>query len=238
VGSPVTSWRRWLANQVVAGHGLAMFVLFAAPLQFFLQLANDHSGAALLAGGLMAAGFAGTLLLAPPLMAVSPRPARPGSAMRALLRLFRVFVGNGDAIQAVARRIDPGWQNSYAGRTPQETARWLASMELIHWAALVASAAPVAAAFWYGHRVLGIVYVVANLVYNVAPNLVIRDTRRRLLRIVQRTPVPAPYTDRSGDVVFAVQTQLGQAQLADGLAEPPAADVTMDVKRRLRDDGR
>ena len=53
-----------------------------------------------------------------------------------LLRLFRVFVGNGDAIQAVARRIDPGWQNPYAGRTPQVTARWLASLELVHWAAL------------------------------------------------------------------------------------------------------
>ena len=166
-----------------------MCVLFFAPLAVFLRLlAEEHPGAALLASGLMAAGFVGSLWLAPKLLAVSPRPARRGTARRALLRLYRVFVGNGDAIQALARRIDPGWQNPYTGRTPQETACWLASVEVIHWALLAASVAPVAAALWYGHYVLGFVCVAANVLFNVAPNLVMRDTRQRLLRLSGRTP--------------------------------------------------
>ena len=45
-----------------------------------------------------------------PLLAVSPRPACRATARRALHRLYRVFVGSGDAIQALARRIDPAWQ--------------------------------------------------------------------------------------------------------------------------------
>jgi hypothetical protein len=58
--------------------------------------------------------------------------------------------------------------------------------------------APVAAAFWYGHYVLGFVCVAANALYNVAPNLVSRDTRRRLLRLSGRTAAAGTNTDRSG----------------------------------------
>ncbi len=197
MGSPVAGWRRWLANRVVAGHGLSMYVVFVAPLLLFLQrLGKNHLEVALLVGGLMAGGFVGTLRLAPRLMAVSPRPAPRGTAWHALLRSFRVLVGNGDAIQAVARWIDPHWQNPFAGRTPPQTACWLASLEKMHWSVLVASIAPIAAAFWYGHHVLGFVYVAANMLYNIAPNLVIRDTRRRLLRITQRAS--AAGTSESG----------------------------------------
>src|SRR5262249_1585324 len=123
-------------------------------------------------------------------MAVSPRSARGRTIWQTLLRLFRVFVGNGEAIQKLARWIDPAWRNPLSGRTPQQTAAWLASMEQMHWAVLVASIAPIAAAFWFGHHVLGFVYVAANVLYNIAPNLVIRDTRRRLLWIVRRTAEP------------------------------------------------
>jgi hypothetical protein len=226
VGSPVARWRRWLAYQVVAGHRLAMVALYSAPLGVvFLLLAEEHPGAALLAGGLMAAGFVGTLWLAPTLLAVSPRPARRGTARRALLRLYRVFVGNGDAIQALARRIDPGWQNPYAGRTPQETAYWLASGEVIHWAMLAASVPPVAAVLWYGHHVLGFVCVAGNVLYNLAPNLVMRDTRQRLLRLSGRTPAAGTNTDRSGGDAAAPVSEVPSAVVPTGGpgAEPGAA---------------
>ncbi len=166
-----------------------MFVLFAAPLQFFLlNLAEEHLWETLLTGGLMVTGFAGTLLLAPMLMAVTPHSARRGTARWKLLRLFRAIVGNGDVIQGVALRIDPGWKNPYAGRSVQQTAAWLESMEMMHWATLVGSVAPVVAAFLYGFYALGFTYIGGNLLYNVAPNLVIRDTRRRMLRISHRIP--------------------------------------------------
>ncbi len=175
----------------------------------------------------MAAGFVGSLWLAPKLLAVSPRPARRGTARRALLRLYRVFVGYGDAIQALARRIDPGWQNPYTGRTPQETAYWLASGEVVHWALLVASVPPVAAAFWYGHHVLGFVCVAANVLYNVAPNLVSRDTRQRLLRLSGRTPMAGTTTDRSGGDAAAPVSEVPSSVVPTGGpgAEPGAASA-------------
>jgi hypothetical protein len=131
VCSPVARWLG-LAYLIVACHRVVMVGLYFGLLAVLLRLlVKEHPGAALVASGLMAAGFVGTFWLAPTLLAVSPRPARRGTARRALLRLYRVFVGNGDAIQALARRIDAGWQNPYTGRTPQETTRWLASMEVI-----------------------------------------------------------------------------------------------------------
>jgi hypothetical protein len=183
-----------------------MNVLFIAPLAGSIRLlAEEHPGAALLTSGLTVAGFVGSLWLAPTLLAVSPLPASRGTARRELLRLYRVFVGYGDAIQALARRIDPAWQNPYSVRTPQETTRWLASVEVIHWALLVASSAPVAAAFWYGHYVLGFVCLVATVLFNIAPNLVMRDTRQRLLRFSGRTPPTGTNTGRSdGDVASRV----------------------------------
>jgi hypothetical protein len=112
-----------------------------------------------------------------------------------------VFVGNGDGIQRLARWIDPAWKNPYSGRTPHETACWLASIEVIHWALLVASVAPIAVALWYSHYVLGFMCVAATILFNVAPNLVMRDTRQRLLRFSKfskRTPATAINTDCSG----------------------------------------
>jgi hypothetical protein len=203
-----------------------MFVLFTAPLMFFLALlSKKHEGAAWLAGGAMACGFVGALWLAPSLMTVSPHPARRGTSWQSFLRLFRVFVGNGEAIQGVARWIDPDWRNPFSGRTPQQTACWLASLEQMHWAVLGASIAPIAAAFWYGHHVLGFVYVAANVLYNVVPNLVIRDTRRRLLRIGQRSPATAPATASalSNDAALPVQAGPDQAHAEGGLAETGAA---------------
>jgi hypothetical protein len=192
VSSPVAEWRKWLAYRVVAGHGLAMFILFTTPIGLFLlDLSGDRPGAAVLAAGLSVVGFAGVLGVGGRCMAVSPRRGPHGRVRRAVLRGFRTFVGNGDAIQAVARRIDPGWQNPYAGRTPRQTLVWLESLELTHWAALAGSVAPVGAMFVFGRPWLGAAYVAANLVYNVAPNLVIRDTRRRLLRVSDRQPPEA-----------------------------------------------
>jgi len=226
VSSPVARWRRWLAYQVVAGHRLAMCVLYFALMAVFLRLlVKEHPGAAPVVSGLMAAGFVGTFWLAPRLLAVSPRAARRGTARRALLRLYRVFVGNGDAIQALARRIDPGWQNPYSGRTPQETAYWLASIEVMHWALLAASLPPVAAALWYGHYVFGLVGVAANVLFNVAPNLVMRDTRQRLLRLSGRTPAAGTNTDRAGGDAAPPVPEVPSAVISTGGsgAEPGAA---------------
>lgn len=184
--SGMQAFRSKLAYQVIASHGLAMFTLFAAPLQFFLMLlAKENLGAALLAAGLMVTMFIATLRLAPPFLAVSPRT--PSRKRPGLLRAFRVLVGNGDAIQAMARRIDPQWRNPYAGRSPHETSRWLTSMELMHWATLAASVPPIVAAFWSGHHAFGMIYVAANALYNVIPNMVIRNTRRRLLAVMSRS---------------------------------------------------
>lgn len=197
VGSLVARWRRWPAHLIMAGHSLSMCVLFVFPFAVLLRvLATEHPQAARLVGGLMATGFLGSLWLAPRLLPVSPNPARRGTTRRALLRLYRMFVGNGDAIQGLARRIDPAWQNPHAGRTPHETAYWLASKEVPHWALLVASVAPVAAALWYGHYVLGLVCLAATVFYNLAPNLVMRDTRQRLLRLSGRTAAAGTNCDR------------------------------------------
>jgi hypothetical protein len=165
-----------------------MFVLFVAPLLLFLlELAESHLIPALLAAGLMVTSFAATIRYAPPWLELSLHAAPPHPMRRPALRYFRMFVGNGDLMQSLARRIDPQWQNPYASRTPQETVGWLASMELMHWAVFAGSIAPIAAAFTFDHRLLGVLYLLANLVYNVAPILVIRDTRRRFLRIVSRS---------------------------------------------------
>lgn len=198
MGTPVAMWRQWLANLVVVGHRLAMAMLFFIPLVVILRLmAEEAPGMALLTFGLMAAGFVGTLRLGSQLLTVSPHPAHRGTARWRFFRLYRVLVGNGDAIQALARRINPGWQNRYTRRTPQQTAYQLASGEMGHWALVGASVAAVAAAIWSGHYVLGFVCVAANLLYNVAPNLVSRDTRQRLVRLSVRTAAGIK-TDRSG----------------------------------------
>jgi hypothetical protein len=203
-----------------------MCALYFALMAVFLRLlVKEHPGAAPVAIGLMAAAFVGTFWLAGRLLAVSPRPARRGTARRALLRLYRVFVGNGDAIQALARRIDPGWQNPHTGRAPQETAYWLASMEVMHWALLAASVAPVAAALWYGHYVLGLVCVAVNVLFNLAPNLVMRETRRRLLRLSGRTSAAGTNTDRFGGDAAAPVPEMPCAVVHTGGpgAEPGAA---------------
>jgi hypothetical protein len=217
MGSPVAKWRRLLAHLVVGSHRLLMCMLYFIPLAvFFMLLAEEYPGAALLTGGLTAAAYVGSLWLAGKLLAVSPRPARRGSARRALLRLYRVFVGYGDAIQAISRRIDPDWQNPYTGSSPQETAYRLASGEVGHWALVGASVAPVAAAFWYGHYFLGFVCVAANVLYNVAPNLVSRDTRGRLLRLSWRTPAAGTNVDGSGRDAVAPVPEVLSVVVATG----------------------
>jgi hypothetical protein len=178
------SFRQQLAYRVVASHGLAMFLLFAAPVQFFLmRLAKEDPSTAILAASLMVVGFIATLWSGPPWLPVSPaRHTRPAP----FLRWFRTFVGNGDAIQAVAKWIDPQWQNPFPQRRPEETERWLASLEQMHWATLMASAAPIAASFYSRHYGFGIAYIAANLIYNVLPNLLLRHTQQRLLRASAR----------------------------------------------------
>ena len=179
-----------------------MCVVFFVPIAvIFRLLAVEHPWVALLTGGLMIAGFVGAIKLAPTLLAVSPRPARRGTAWLALLRLYRMFVGYGDASQALASRIDPLWQNPYPSRKPYETAVWLASVEVIHWGLLAASAAPVAAALWYGHYVLGLVCLALSVLFNFIPNLVIRDTRLRLYRLMGRTRAAGSGNRSAADAV-------------------------------------
>jgi hypothetical protein len=183
-----------------------MCVVFFVPIVvIFRLLFVEHPWVALLTGGLMVAGFVGAIKLAPTLLAVAARPARRGTTWRAFLRLYRMFVGNGDASQALASRIDPLWQNPYPSRRPYETAVWLASVEVIHWALLAASAAPIAAALWCGHYVFGFVCMALSALFNFFPNLVIRDTRLRLYRLMGRTPAAGTNTDRSaGDAAAPV----------------------------------
>jgi hypothetical protein len=183
----VAPWRKRLAYQVVAWHGIAMFVSFAAPMQLFLfELFDDQPTGATLAASLMVVGFAGTIWVGGRLLAVTPGRLQKGRVRRAMLRGFRALVGNGDGIQAVARWIDPGWKNPFASRSTKQTLTWLESMELMHWAALAASAGPACAMFLFDREWLGAAYVAANLVYNVAPTVMIRDTRGRLLRVLHR----------------------------------------------------
>jgi hypothetical protein len=163
----------------------------------FRLLAVEHPWVALWTGGLTVAAFVGAIKLAPTLLAVSPRPARRGTRWRAFLRLYRMFVVNGDASQALAIRINPLWQNPYPIRTPYETAVWLASVEVIHWALLAASAAPIAAALWSGQYVLGFVCLALGVLFNFLPNLVIQETRFRLYRLIGRTQAMGSSTNRT-----------------------------------------
>jgi hypothetical protein len=99
---------------------------------------------------------------------------------------------------------------------------------VIHWALLAASVAPIAAALWYGHYVLGIVCVAATVLFNVAPNLVMRDTRQRLLRLSMRIPAAATDTDRSvGDAAAALPEAAVRSHASAGQA-PNQAGVAPD----------
>ncbi len=188
VGWPGSNWRRGLANLIVYGHRFVMCAVFFVPIAvIFRLLVDENPWVALLTGGLMVAGFIGAIKFVPRMLSVSAPPARRGTASWAFLRSYRMFVGNGDASQALARRIDPLWQNPYPCRTPYETAVWLASVEVIHWALFAASAAPVTAALWYGHSIVGFVCLTLSVLFNFLPNLVIRDTRLRLYRLIGRT---------------------------------------------------
>lgn len=88
------------------------------------------------------------------------------------------------------------------------------------------SVAPVVAAFWYGYHVLGFTYIAANVLYNVAPNLVIRDTRRRLLRISQRVTGASVPDARRSDVAPAREACADTLHTAPEIAEPSGAAAT------------
>jgi hypothetical protein len=211
-----------------------MCVIFFVPIAvIFRLLAVEHPWVALLTGGVTVAAFVGAIKLAPTLLAVSPRPARRGTPWRAFLRLYRMFVGNGDASQALAIRIDPLWQNPFPSHTPYETAVWLASVEVIHWALLAASAAPIAAALWYGHYVLGFVCLALSVLFNFLPNVVIRETRFCLYRLMGRTPAAGSSTNRTApdgaallpEVSDAFAPTGGPGAEQSGQPEPPIARV-------------
>ena len=220
---PGSNWRRGLANLIVYGHRFVMCAVFFVPIAvIFRLLVDENRWVALLTGGLMVAGFIAAIKFVPRMLSVSARPARRGTAWRALLRWYRSFVGNGDASQALASRIDPLWQNPYPSCTPYETAVWLASVEVIHWALLVASVAPVAAALCYGHYVVGFVCLALSVLFNFVPNLVIRDTRLRLYRLIGRRP--AESSNRSADDAAAQAPELCRAVAPTG--GPAAASGT------------
>jgi len=163
-----------------------MFVLFATPLILFpLHLADDHVWAALFTGAFMLLGYSGTLVWGKRWVQ-QPLSLKPTTSMKhGVVRWCRRFVGNGDLVQSIARWIDPQWKNPYSGQSPQQTFRWLTAMELFHWAALIGSIAPVLAAFCFGYRTFGLAYLLANLLYNIVPIQVVRDSRERLQRIIQ-----------------------------------------------------
>lgn len=144
---------------------------------------------AFVAGSTMAAGFFGTVCVAyftPYFFAISDRETDQRTAWNRFLRRFRSFVGNGDIIQGIARRIDPGWRNSSSGRTPDKTANGLLTAEVIHWAALLASIPAITAGFVYNYLVFACVLASVNIVYNILPILLIRETRRRIRKILLR----------------------------------------------------
>ena len=188
--APVNIWRRRFANLLVASYGMGMWLLFSNAMVIFLfALAGQHKIAALIAGAMSAAGFAGTILVAkfaPQCFAVSDGQVGRKTVYSGFLRRFRSLVGNGDMIQSFARRIDPSWRNPYSWQTPQKTANFIFTAEVIHWAALIASIAPIAVGFWYNYLVFSYIFLVVNLVYNILPIPLIRETRRRLSRISKK----------------------------------------------------
>lgn len=190
---PIAAWRPPLAKMVVASYGMGMWLLFADALVIFLYvLAGQHRVAAIIAGTLMVVGFAGTVgvaRFAPRYFAVSGRETGQQTVLSQFLKRFRSLVGDGDFIQGIARRIDPGWQNSWSARNPEKAANSLMTAEVIHWAALIASIGPINAGLLCDYQVFAYVFAAANLVYNIFPILLIRDTRRRVKRICQRMSI-------------------------------------------------
>jgi hypothetical protein len=163
-----------------------MLVLFATPLLLFpLHLVRQHFWSALTTGVLTVLLYAGVLVFGGRWIRTTRDGNARGPLRRAFLRRFRRLVGIGDIIQSVARYIDPQWKNPFSGRVPAETVKWLTTMELLHWSALVGSVPPMTAAFAYGYQMFVIIYLLANLVYNIAPILVIQNTRQRLQQVAR-----------------------------------------------------
>src|SRR5687768_13718432 len=98
-----------------------MCAMFFVPIAVIFRLLVDgNPWVALLTGGLMVAGCIGAIKFVPRMLSISAPPARRGTAWWAFLRRYRIFVGNGDASQMLASRLDPLWQNPYPSRAPYE----------------------------------------------------------------------------------------------------------------------
>jgi hypothetical protein len=67
--------------------------------------------------------------------------------------------------------------------------------------------------------------VAANVLFNVAPNLVMRDTRKRLLRLSGRTPAAGSNADRSGGDAAAPVPEVSNAVVLTG---GPRAELMKD----------
>lgn len=181
------SFRSHVARLLVMLYGLILFVTFALPGHHFLDsLAKSNRMAALLTESGMLVLFLGTLVILSRLWIPLVENGRTFGMSPRLLRWCRNFVGNGDHIQQLARRVDPYWKNPYSGSSPKQTANWLIAAEVFHWAILAGTLPLILAALAF-HRWWPILfYLPGNLLYNLVPILVLRETRSRVIRIYVR----------------------------------------------------
>lgn len=178
------SIRSQIARLIVMLYGLTLLVVFALPAYHFLDsMARSNRRAARLTESGMLAVFLGTLFILSRLWHPLVENGRTSGMSPRLLRWCRTFVGNGDLIQQVARRVDPNWKNPYSGWCPKQTAGWLIAAEVVHWAILAGTLPLFVAALAFHTWWPILFYLPGNLIYNLVPILVLRETRSRVVRI-------------------------------------------------------
>lgn len=194
------SWRSTLAIAVVSLHGVLLFTLFTAPLLLLtIATAKFAFWTSVSAGTMAVAVYISVLQI--PCRFFDIRTSRESSfASRWLgLKKFRSFVGLGDSIQVLARKIDPDWKNPLLGMANRQLIQWFIAMEKFHWASLLSSLPIIVLAFYCDRQIFGFVYIFANVLYNVYPILLQRYTRRRVVRIAARKS-RAPHVRSSTEI--------------------------------------
>jgi hypothetical protein len=99
------------------------------------------------------------------------------------VRKFRYIVGDGDGVQWLVKRIDPGWQCALTKLSNEKWIERTCVTECIKLALIVFTLPIVAIAYYGGHTILASLLLLLNIPYQIYPILLQRYTRAKLLRI-------------------------------------------------------
>jgi len=192
----VSPFRRWLASVVESSWAAILIACWVGPpLSFVFNVLEDSPTRSWSLLALMTAMFFSCFLI-PKRYFELWKFERDGRLYRKLgVRQLRWFADHGEGIQAVVRRIDPGWQNpvSKSKRSIESWIKYTQTAEAVHWGWLLATIPAIVLAYYVGKPVFATVYVFANIVVNIWPIMLQRYSRAKLLAIgKRRTSQTAP----------------------------------------------